>query len=228
MDIGVDDFFIEGAAAKVSNHYAALVLLFKKNILRFKIAVNDPQGFHVLEAAHQLNCKAPDQTLLEASVVVHLDKLVEVQTVEVEGHAQMVAEHKVVLNLNDALLILWVILLYQKKKLCLYRCLIVVLFLVFDKLHGDHRLSLVIEALEDLAESTLADLFNDLKSESNLIILRYPVVAVAVIVSVVNDPLSLGRVDLVLVLSEVEYLLELLNLLDLSLSQELWINLGGL
>ena len=70
----------------------------------------------------------------------------------------------------------------------------------------------MVETFEDLAESALANLLNDLESEANLVILRDPVVAVSVIVAVVNDPLGLGGVDLVLVGGEVEYFFELLNL----------------
>ena len=70
----------------------------------------------------------------------------------------------------------------------------------------------MVETFEDLAESALANLLNDLESEANLVILRNPVVAVSVIVAVVNDPLGLGGVDLVLVGGEVEYFFEFLNL----------------
>ena len=86
----------------------------------------------------------------------------------------------------------------------------------------------MIEALEDLSESALANLFDYLEAEPNLIILRYAIVPVGVIIAVVNDPLSLGRVYLELVRCKIEYFFEFLDLRDLGLSQELTVGLGGL
>jgi hypothetical protein len=48
---------------------------------------------------------------LETRIVVHLDELVEVEAEQVERHAQVVAEHEVVLDLNNALFVLVVIFL---------------------------------------------------------------------------------------------------------------------
>jgi hypothetical protein len=86
----------------------------------------------------------------------------------------------------------------------------------------------VIKALENLSESALANLFDYLEAEPNLIILRYAIVPVGVIIAVVNDPLSLGRVYLELVRCKIEYFFEFLYLRDLGLSQELTVALGGL
>ena len=111
----------------------------------------------------------------------------------------MVPEHKIVLNLDNTLLVIGVVLLREKKKFGFNGRLIVVLFLILNKFHSDHLLGLVVETFQDLTESSLANLLNDLEPEAYLIILRYPVVAISVIVTVVNDPLGLGRVDLVLI-----------------------------
>jgi hypothetical protein len=73
----------------------------------------------------------------------------------------------------------------------------------------------VVETFQDLTESALADLLNDLESEAYLIILRYPVVAVSVIVAVVNNSFGLGGVDLVLIRGKVEYFFKFLNFGDL-------------
>jgi hypothetical protein len=54
----------------------------------------------------------------------------------------------------------------------------------------------VVEALQDLAKSTLADLLYDLEAESDLVILGNAVVAVAIIVPIIYYPLSFGRVYL--------------------------------
>jgi hypothetical protein len=54
----------------------------------------------------------------------------------------------------------------------------------------------VVEALQDLAKSTLADLLYDLEAESDLVILGNAVVAVTIIVPIIYYPLSFGRVYL--------------------------------
>ena len=66
---------------------------------------------HVFQPAHQLNGKSADESLLEARIVVHLDELVEVEAEQVERHAQVVAEHEVVLDLYNALFVVVVIFL---------------------------------------------------------------------------------------------------------------------
>ena len=66
---------------------------------------------HVFQTAHQLNGESADESLLETRIVVHLDELVEVEAEQVERHAQVVAEHEVVLDLNNALFVLVVIFL---------------------------------------------------------------------------------------------------------------------
>ena len=124
----------------------------------------------------------------------------------------MVPEDKVVLYLNHALLVLGVVLLREMEEFGLNGRLVIVLLLILNEFHSHHLLRLVVETFEDLAESALANLLNDLEPEANLVILRDPVVAVSVIVAVVDDPLGLGGVDLVLVGGEVEYFFELLNL----------------
>lgn len=178
--------------------------------------MDDAQSLHILESAHELDSESPNEALLEARIIVHLYEFIQIQAEQVECHAQMVPENKVVLNLDDTLLVLGVILLGKKKEFGFNGRLIVVLFLILNKFHSDHLLGLVVETFQDLTESALANLLNDLKSEAYLVILRDPVVAVSVIVAVVNDPLGLGGVDLVLVRGKVEYFFEFLNLGDLG------------
>jgi hypothetical protein len=124
----------------------------------------------------------------------------------------MVPEDKVVLYLDHAVLVLGVVLLREEEEFGLNGRLVIVLLLILNKFHCHHLFGLVVETFEDLAESALANLLDDLEPEANLVILRDPVVAVSVIVVVVDDPLGLGGVDLVLVGCEVEYFFEFLNL----------------
>ena len=73
--------------------------------------MNDAQLLHVLEAAHQLDSKASYKTFLEACVIIHFDEFIEVETEQVESHAEMVSENKVVLNLYNAFFIFDIIFL---------------------------------------------------------------------------------------------------------------------
>lgn len=90
-------------------------------------------------------------------VVVHLDKFVQINCIEVKHNAQMVAPHEVVLEFDDAFNLIWVVFLEEEEQLGFNGCLIVVLFLVLDHLDGDHSFGLVVLALQDLAKSALAD-----------------------------------------------------------------------
>lgn len=76
--------------------------------------MDDAQCLHILESAHELDGESPNEALLEARIVVHLYEFIQIQAEQVECHAQMVPEHKVVLNLDDTLLVLWVVLLGKK------------------------------------------------------------------------------------------------------------------
>ena len=73
--------------------------------------MDDAQCLHVLESAHELDSEPSNESLLEAGIVVHLYEFIEIQAEQVECHAQMVPEDKVVLDLDHALLILGVVLL---------------------------------------------------------------------------------------------------------------------
>ena len=111
----------------------------------------------------------------------------------------MVPEDEIVLNLNDAFFVLRVVLFREEQKFGFHCCLVIVLLLVFDKLHCHSLLGFMIKAFEDLAKSAFTDLLYNLESKPYLIAFRDPVVAVCIIVAVVHDPLSLGWVNLVFI-----------------------------
>lgn len=211
LDVGIDNFFIEGPAAKVSDDDATLVFLLQQDILWLQVTVDDAESLHVFKGTHELNGKPSYETFLETSIVVHLYEFIQIQTVQVECHAEMVSENKVVLYLNDALLVFRVILFDQQKKLGLNGSLVIVLLLILNEFHSHHLLCFVVETFQDLAKSALPNLLNNLESEANLVVLGDPIVSVGVIIAVVDDSLGLGRVDLVLVRGQVVDLLKLLD-----------------
>ena len=61
------------------------------------------QRLQVFKTRKQLNGKSSDEAVVEALVVVHLNKLIEINRVEVKYEAEMVAEHEVVSQLDHPL-----------------------------------------------------------------------------------------------------------------------------
>jgi hypothetical protein len=70
-------------------------------------------------------------------IVIHLDEFIQVDAVEVEDDAEMVAPDEVVLQFDHPFDGIRVILLQEQKQLGFHGRLIVVLLLVFDHLDGD-------------------------------------------------------------------------------------------
>ena len=54
------------------------------------------QCFKILQPSKQLYCKPPNQSVVESLVVVHLNKLVQIDTIQVENKTQVVPPNKVV------------------------------------------------------------------------------------------------------------------------------------
>ena len=122
--------------------------------------MNDAQVLEETQSRQELDGEAADQAVLEALVVIHLDEFVEVDGVQVEHNAEMVAPDEVILKFDDALYLVRIVLLKKKEQLGLDRCLIVVLLLILHHLDGDHLFRFVILALENLTERTFPNQLN--------------------------------------------------------------------
>ena len=81
----------------------------------------------------------------------------------------MVAPDEVVLKFDDALHLVRIVLLKKKEQLGLDSRLIVVLLLILHHLDGDHLLSLMILALENLAEGTLTNQLDQFEAITDLV-----------------------------------------------------------
>ena len=71
--------------------------------------MNDSELFEVFESRKQLNCKSTYQPVVKALVVVHLDELVQVDTVQIKDKTQVVAPNEVIKKLNHSLKIIRII-----------------------------------------------------------------------------------------------------------------------
>jgi hypothetical protein len=129
-------------------------------------------------------------------VVVHLDELVEVDAVQVEHQTQMVAPNEVVCELDDALVILRIVLLEQKQKFRFDRRLIVVLLLVLDDLDCDLLLRLVVQTANHITEGTLAYYLFNFVAVADLITALKSVVALIIVKTVVYESFQLCRLVL--------------------------------
>lgn len=81
----------------------------EKNVLRLEVAVDHILVLHELEGFEHLFGVVTDEGHGEAFEVVHLDEFVHVYGEEVEDDAQVFSEHKVILNLDNCILILWIL-----------------------------------------------------------------------------------------------------------------------
>lgn len=131
-------------------------------------------------------------------VVVHLNELVEVDAVQVEHQTQMVAPDEVVCELDNALVILRVVLLEQKQKFRFDRRLIVVFLLILNDLDCDLLLRLVVQAANHITEGTLADYLFNLIAVADLITALKSVVALIIVEAVVDESFQLCRLVLFL------------------------------
>lgn len=131
-------------------------------------------------------------------VVVHLNELVEVDAVQVEHQTQMVAPDEVVCELDNALVILRVVLLEQKQKFRFDRRLIVVFLLILNDLDCDLLLRLVVQAANHITEGTLADYLFNFIAVADLITALKSVVALIIVEAVVDESFQLCRLVLFL------------------------------
>ena len=133
----------------------------------------------------------------------------------------MISKDEVVLNLNNTFFVLGVVLLDQQQQLRLNSSLVVVLLLIFDEFHSNQWLGFVVVALEDLSKCAFSDLFDDLETEANLVVLWNAIITVTVIIAVIHNSLCFSWMNFEFIRSQVVYFFEFLNLSHLWLSQKL-------
>ena len=221
LNISIYNFVLQASTSKVCHHDSRFVFPFEQDVLRLQITMDYAKVFHVPQSRQQLDCKSSDEAIFKALVVVHLDELVQIDAVQIKDAAEMVSEYKVVSQLNHSFDVVRIAFLEKEEELCFDCCLVVVLLLVLYKLDGNQLLMLVVHALDDLSESSLSNHLNELVSVSNMVLLLYPVVPFVIVITIINQPLQLGRLYLHLVLAEVKQLLILVNLCFLEVSQVL-------
>ena len=134
----------------------------------------------------------------------------------------MVPPHEVVLKFNDSFSTVRVVLFQKKEQLCFDCCLIVVFLLILDHFDRDVLSFLVISALDDLSEGTLADELAHFKSVADLVTTDDPVVPLSIVKSVVDQSLLLRGLVLLVWLGDVPDFFIFLNFSLLVVVQEVF------
>jgi hypothetical protein len=115
----------------------------------------------------------------------------------------MISEYEVISQLHHPLHIVWITLLQKKKQLSLYSCLVVVLFLILNKLDSHKLFVLVVHTFDYLTECSLSDNLNQLVSVSYVIIHLDSVISFFIVESIVNQSFKLGWLNLFIVFAEI-------------------------
>ena len=113
----------------------------------------------------------------------------------------MISENKVITQLDNSFDIVRITLLEKKEQLGLNRSLVVVFLLILDELDSHQLFILVVEAFNNLSESSFSYNFNELESESNMVSLLDTIVTFFVIKSVVDQSLHITCFYFVLILT---------------------------
>lgn len=133
----------------------------------------------------------------------------------------MVPKNEVITELYNSLHVIWVAFFQQKEQFGFDCCLVVIFLLVLDQFDGDKLFVFVVQALDDLPEGSLANNFNQLESECDVVTFLDSVIAFFVIKSVVNESLHITCLNLEFILAQVIQLVILFNFCSLEVRQVL-------
>eukprot|EP00359_Climacostomum_virens_P007790 CAMPEP_0204909082 /NCGR_PEP_ID=MMETSP1397-20131031/7877_1 /ASSEMBLY_ACC=CAM_ASM_000891 /TAXON_ID=49980 /ORGANISM="Climacostomum Climacostomum virens, Strain Stock W-24" /LENGTH=206 /DNA_ID=CAMNT_0052078807 /DNA_START=850 /DNA_END=1471 /DNA_ORIENTATION=- len=110
------------------------------------------QSFAHTQSDQELHSKALDQIQSEASKLVSLEEVIEVDAEELEGNADVPAEHEAVFHLHDVAAIAWVFAAQAVKDFYFDCPLLLKPLLVPEDLEGHSLVALIIKSLDYLAE----------------------------------------------------------------------------
>lgn len=171
------------ARAKVDNFYSTAPLLFQEDILRLEVAVNDSVLVQRVQTLQNGVCKLAHQWQTEALKLVFLNELVEVHAEQLERHADVVAECKVLQHVDDihrGVLVLFAQVLQDADFL---GRLPVKPLLVAHHFECHLLVVLVVVRLDHLAEAALADDFQHLIPVCDMVMGHVNVGALIVVVT---------------------------------------------
>jgi len=125
-------------------------------------------------------------------VIVHLNKLIQIDAVKIKDATKMVSENKVISQFNNSLDVVWIVLFKQQEQLGLNCSLVIIFFLVLHQLYGNQLFMFMIQAFDDLPKCSFTDDLYELESIGNVISLLYAVISLFVVEAVVDKPFELG------------------------------------
>ncbi len=105
LNVGVDLFVLEAAAAEVDYLDARLVYFSQQDVFGLQVAVDDGVLAEVVEGNENLDGESLDEVEGETLEVVHLDELVQVDREHLERYHQVLPEHELVESPDDVLFV---------------------------------------------------------------------------------------------------------------------------
>ena len=88
-----------------------------------------------------------------------------------------------VLDLDDIVLVIWILLLQMLQDAQLNTSLMLILFFVLDDLDGHDLISLVVEAFQGLSKTTLAEEVEHLEAIVDVVLEDHVVVTILIIIT---------------------------------------------
>ena len=159
LDVLVDSLSYLARRPKVNYLDSAPLWVAQQNVFWLQITVDDFQlrGREKEEGCGDLLSKFPSQVEGDSPEVGVPEQVVEVVGEQLEDQAEVVAPHKVVLQLDHVVLVLGIRPVHHLEQLVFYLSLLQEWFLVLDDLDRNLTLFNLIVSLDYLTEGTFAD-----------------------------------------------------------------------
>ena len=134
----------------------------------------------------------------------------------------MLSKDHIILHVNDIHSIVWVIISQVLQYLELNPSLVVVLLFIFDNFESDHFLSFVVETPNGLPERAFSQELLDFIPVANVIVHAHFIVAFVIVIPIIKVILHRSLSFALAVLTNVEYLWVVYDLLELILGEVLF------
>jgi len=105
LNVCVDFLMFKAATAEVDDFNGTLSWVLQEDVLWLQIAMDDSMMAHQAQGHDHLTGEPPNQGGREAHETIGLDQLVQVDTEQFHGDAQVVSEVKVFCHLDDMMLL---------------------------------------------------------------------------------------------------------------------------
>lgn len=148
----VHSFVNEAGRAKINDLDARLIAIFKDDVLRLEITMDDHLLFYIVESIDDLDSESSDEIEREALEVSSLQEIIEIDAEKFKGDTQMVSKLIHILHSNDVVLVLRIMVSQMRKDLHLDLRLVLKLLAVLDDFESYQFLLLMVKTLYTLSK----------------------------------------------------------------------------